>query len=74
MITSLTKTLYWIGKVISGFFDPAYFTPDIYLNLHRAGYLQSAYGCLLQANSYNLPEFYLEKAKWLKEKVRITRI
>ncbi|XP_012937158.1 serine/threonine-protein kinase ATR [Aplysia californica] len=34
----------------------------------KAGYLQSAYGCLLQANSYNLPDFFLEKAKWLREK------
>ncbi|BFY98653.1 hypothetical protein BsWGS_01693 [Bradybaena similaris] len=34
----------------------------------KAGYLQSAYGCLLQASSYNLPEFYVEQAKWLYEK------
>ncbi|XP_059175094.1 serine/threonine-protein kinase ATR-like isoform X2 [Physella acuta] len=34
----------------------------------KAGYLQSAYGCLIQASSYNLPEFYVEKAKWLYEK------
>ncbi|GFR86846.1 serine/threonine-protein kinase atr, partial [Elysia marginata] len=34
----------------------------------KAGYLQSAHGCLLQASSYHLPDFYLEKAKWLWEK------
>ncbi|CAL1526088.1 unnamed protein product, partial [Lymnaea stagnalis] len=34
----------------------------------KAGYLQSAYGYLLQASSYELPEFYVEKAKWLHEK------
>lgn len=30
----------------------------------EAGYLQTAYGSLIQAASYNLPEFCLEKAKW----------
>ena len=34
----------------------------------EAGYLQTAYGSLIQAASYNLPEFCLEKAKWFWEK------
>ncbi|XP_055865310.1 serine/threonine-protein kinase ATR-like isoform X2 [Biomphalaria glabrata] len=34
----------------------------------KAGYLQTAQSFLLQARSYNLPEFYLEEAKWLHEK------
>ncbi|KAK7486779.1 hypothetical protein BaRGS_00021926, partial [Batillaria attramentaria] len=33
-----------------------------------AGYLQAAYGCLLQAGAEDLPEFFVEKAKWLWEK------
>lgn len=35
----------------------------------RAGYLQTAYGCLLQASAFDMPEFFVEKAKWLWEKV-----
>ncbi|XP_076443272.1 serine/threonine-protein kinase ATR-like isoform X2 [Babylonia areolata] len=31
----------------------------------KAGYLQTSYGCLLHASSYSLPEFFIEKAKWL---------
>ncbi|KAL8622808.1 hypothetical protein ACOMHN_026929 [Nucella lapillus] len=34
----------------------------------KAGYLQTSYSCLLHANSYSLPEFFIEKAKWLWEK------
>ncbi|XP_041373194.1 serine/threonine-protein kinase ATR-like [Gigantopelta aegis] len=34
----------------------------------KARYLQTVNGCLLQASAYNLPEFSLEKAKWLWEK------
>ena len=33
----------------------------------KAGNLHSAKGSLLEADTYNLPEFYLEKAKWLRE-------
>lgn len=39
--------------------------------MSRAGYLQTAYGCLLQAGAYNLPEMFVEKAKWLWEKVKV---
>nr|XP_022332154.1 serine/threonine-protein kinase ATR-like isoform X2 [Crassostrea virginica] len=34
----------------------------------KAGYLQTAYSFLLQAAEYNLPEFILEKAKYLRVK------
>ncbi|XP_025077039.1 serine/threonine-protein kinase ATR-like isoform X1 [Pomacea canaliculata] len=34
----------------------------------KAGYLQTAYGCLLQASAFDMPEFFVEKAKWLWEK------
>nr|XP_034325117.1 serine/threonine-protein kinase ATR isoform X2 [Crassostrea gigas] len=34
----------------------------------KAGYLQTAYSFLLQAADYNLPEFVLEKAKYLRVK------
>ncbi|KAK6188750.1 hypothetical protein SNE40_004864 [Patella caerulea] len=34
----------------------------------KAGYFQTAYSCLLHAGEFNLPEFALEKAKWLWEK------
>ncbi|GAB1608793.1 serine/threonine-protein kinase ATR-like [Argonauta hians] len=34
----------------------------------EAGYLQTAYGSLIQAASSNLPEYCLEKAKWFWEK------
>ncbi|XP_062573409.1 serine/threonine-protein kinase ATR-like [Saccostrea cucullata] len=34
----------------------------------KAGYLQTAYSFLLQAADYNLPEFVLEKAKYLRHK------
>lgn len=39
--------------------------------IYRAGYLQTAYSFLLQAADYNLPEFVLEKAKYLRVKVRV---
>ncbi|XP_060075850.1 serine/threonine-protein kinase ATR-like, partial [Ylistrum balloti] len=31
----------------------------------RAGHLQTAFSCLLQASDYNLPEVFLERAEWL---------
>ncbi|KAL3865678.1 hypothetical protein ACJMK2_043042 [Sinanodonta woodiana] len=34
----------------------------------KAGYLQTAFSALLQANDHNLPEFGTQKAKWLWEK------
>lgn len=34
----------------------------------EAGYLQTAYGSLIQAASSNLPEYCMEKAKWFWEK------
>ncbi|XP_013417435.1 serine/threonine-protein kinase ATR-like isoform X2 [Lingula anatina] len=34
----------------------------------KAGHLQTAYGTLLNASAFNLPEFCVEKAKWLWHK------
>ena len=34
----------------------------------REGYVQTAYSSLLQAGDYNLPEVFVEKAKWFWHK------
>ncbi|ESO92356.1 hypothetical protein LOTGIDRAFT_190706 [Lottia gigantea] len=34
----------------------------------KAGYFQTAYSCLIHAGEFNLPDFAIEKAKWLWEK------
>jgi hypothetical protein len=36
--------------------------------LFREGYVQTAYSSLLQAGDYNLPEVFVEKAKWFWHK------